>query len=222
MFRKLSIKLGIAGITRQLVWNKYIGSSVGETTCHCCDVNIINPFNFECAHVVAKCKGGSDNVDNLRPSCSLCNSSMKTENFFAFKSKMHDMVSSNNMTISTHQMRIIDYYNDIYKKMTVNYYSDHFLEWDSVIRKCIRTKINIEKNNSIINATCRCGFNFSYMINKEKDDIGLSCINSKQNLVDVIRDHMICLIHNLSFIEETMKTQSFNEWRRLNRYRFLN
>lgn len=223
MFRKLTVKLGISGITRQLVWNKYIGSSVGEASCQCCNVNIITPFNFECAHVVAKCKGGIDHIDNLRPSCSLCNSSMRTENFYAFKSKMHGMISCNHATITNTQMRIIDYYNDIYKNLTVNYYCKYLFEWDNVIQNCMKIKINNDKNgNNIIHAVCSCDFNFSYLVNRKQNDFGLTCQNSKQNLIDVIRDHMICVIHNKSFIEETMKMDSFDEWSRQNKYRFIN
>jgi hypothetical protein len=36
----------------------------------------VTPFTFEVGHNVPRSKGGTDNLDNLRPICSSCNKSM--------------------------------------------------------------------------------------------------------------------------------------------------
>ena len=61
---------------REHVWKVYFGDSFS----HKCWVNwcenIVTPFTFEVGHNVPRSKGGTDNLDNLRPICSSCNKSM--------------------------------------------------------------------------------------------------------------------------------------------------
>lgn len=80
---KLSaIPIGIKNQT----WTTYIGK-VFETDCPICDINIINVFNYECAHVIAQSKGGQHTVDNLRPICSPCNKRMNNNDFYEWTQK---------------------------------------------------------------------------------------------------------------------------------------
>ena len=48
-----------------------------ETKCHIpwCD-NAIDVFNFHASHVVPHSRGGEATLQNLRPTCQLCNTSM--------------------------------------------------------------------------------------------------------------------------------------------------
>ena len=61
---------------REQVWKVYFGNSFN----HKCWVqwckNIVTPFTFEVGHNVPRSKGGTDDIDNLRPICSGCNKSM--------------------------------------------------------------------------------------------------------------------------------------------------
>jgi len=72
---------------RVACWNKYIGEEVGRTTCLCCKSTFITQLNFHCGHVIAEAVGGTINIDNLRPICSSCNSSMGTTNMHEFALK---------------------------------------------------------------------------------------------------------------------------------------
>lgn len=72
---------------RELCWNTYIGESIGKIKCLCCGIKDITPFNFNCGHVIAEAKGGKVVIENLRPICSGCNSSMGSENMDVFKQK---------------------------------------------------------------------------------------------------------------------------------------
>lgn len=72
---------------RELCWNTYIGESIGKIKCLCCGIKDITPFNFNCGHVIADAKGGKAVIENLRPICSGCNSSMGSENMDVFKQK---------------------------------------------------------------------------------------------------------------------------------------
>ena len=66
----------IPQIIRKHVWGFYMGASRGEGMCMCCKTEKITAFTFVCGHVVAAAVGGLATVDNLRPICALCNSSM--------------------------------------------------------------------------------------------------------------------------------------------------
>jgi len=69
---------------RNDVWNIYIGDNIAQHKCLCCKKTTIKNVEFECGHVVAKSKGGGDEIQNLRPICSSCNKSMGTTNMIEF------------------------------------------------------------------------------------------------------------------------------------------
>lgn len=76
---------------RTLVWNKYIGADITAAKCCCCREEKITLNNWHCGHVVAESKGGDTTINNLRPVCAPCNSSMGaksmnefTEEFFGW------------------------------------------------------------------------------------------------------------------------------------------
>lgn len=65
------------------MWKTYIGE-VTRSNCMCCNNMSIEYGNFDCGHIVAESNGGETNLDNLRPICRLCNSSMGTKNMIEF------------------------------------------------------------------------------------------------------------------------------------------
>jgi hypothetical protein len=69
---------------RSATWNQYVGVSEGTSLCYCCGLEPISKANFACGHVIARAKGGKDTLPNLRPVCTLCNSSMGTNNMKDF------------------------------------------------------------------------------------------------------------------------------------------
>lgn len=77
----------IPATVRNSVWIKYIGNDKGLSKCFCCGYQDIDRGNYECGHVISRSKGGSTNINNLRPICSLCNKSMGTQNMFEFQKK---------------------------------------------------------------------------------------------------------------------------------------
>lgn len=64
---------------REQVWLTFIGKRF-ENKCFVkwCE-NKVTPFSFECGHNIPESKGGSMDIDNLRPICSNCNKSMGNE-----------------------------------------------------------------------------------------------------------------------------------------------
>jgi hypothetical protein len=50
----------------------------------CCHKTEISQMSFHCGHVISEYNGGDIKVDNLRPICGLCNSSMGTMNMDDF------------------------------------------------------------------------------------------------------------------------------------------
>lgn len=73
------VKSQIPEKVRKDVWSTYIGN---KTTgkCLCCDLEQISIANFHCGHIVSEKTGGKPTIQNLRPICQGCNSSMGTRN----------------------------------------------------------------------------------------------------------------------------------------------
>jgi hypothetical protein len=217
MFRRCQIifkiknrKTNLPHAFREKVWTHYLGNS-GESQCFCCEKNIITPFRFECAHIIADSKGGSSDVSNLLPCCSVCNRSMGTMNLFVFKSKLHNDFHYNKNNLSDDQKNIIKFYNEKEENITCRDYLENFDEWIEILSKTI-TLSEKKKNDEIINKfVCDCGFYFTY-ITKKNSDFHLTCKDSKQNIIDVICDHIPCLINKKSFVNGTLKSKSFNFW----------
>jgi hypothetical protein len=65
---------------RQQIWHTHIGASKGQILCPLCRINTIEPLNYVIAHVISLNNGGNNDIENLRPLCSICNSSMSSKN----------------------------------------------------------------------------------------------------------------------------------------------
>lgn len=71
--------------SRRLVWETYFGLSYTHA-CYCCKKTKIKALgSWHRAHVIAKSKGGSNHISNLRPVCAQCNCEMATSNLYDFK-----------------------------------------------------------------------------------------------------------------------------------------
>lgn len=68
---------------RSSVWLHYFGNS-NTGGCYCCGKLIKRYKGWHCSHVIAKAKGGSNTLENLRPCCAHCNLSMGNQNMYAY------------------------------------------------------------------------------------------------------------------------------------------
>tara|TARA_E500000178_G_C17027681_1_gene758879 strand:+ start:2483 stop:3526 length:1044 start_codon:yes stop_codon:yes gene_type:complete len=68
---------------RKIIWEKYMGNKMREL-CFCCKKNEITSFGFHCGHIKSEADGGTMDIDNMRPICGSCNSSMGTQNMKEF------------------------------------------------------------------------------------------------------------------------------------------
>ena len=76
-YKKKSIPKNI----RREVWKKWVGENNGIGTCFCCRINTFAQMeSWHAGHVISENDGGEIHIDNLRPICSSCNSSMGTTN----------------------------------------------------------------------------------------------------------------------------------------------
>jgi hypothetical protein len=66
------------------VWNKHIGEDIGKVLCLCCKLTHITQMNFSCGHIISEFHGGELKLNNLKPICVSCNSSMGTKNMDEF------------------------------------------------------------------------------------------------------------------------------------------
>jgi hypothetical protein len=81
--KKKSIPLAL----KRNVWNKHIGEEIGKTKCLCCKLTDISQTNFSCGHIISEFNGGELTLNNLKPICISCNSSMGTANMEEFINK---------------------------------------------------------------------------------------------------------------------------------------
>jgi len=66
---------------RNSVWQTWINE---QHTCWCCHVEPITVGNYHCGHIISRSHGGEPRLNNLRPICALCNSSMGTTDMRQF------------------------------------------------------------------------------------------------------------------------------------------
>ena len=78
--KKKSIPLSL----KRNVWNKHVGEAIGKTLCLCCKLTEITQLNFSCGHIISEFNGGKLKLDNLKPICISCNSSMSIKNMDDF------------------------------------------------------------------------------------------------------------------------------------------
>ncbi len=73
---------------REKVWLKYMKNKVlGK--CYCCKIKPIHFTDFEVGHNKAVSKGGSNNINNLRPICRSCNKGMGTKTIEWYRNKYY-------------------------------------------------------------------------------------------------------------------------------------
>ena len=72
---------------KRKVWAQRIGEDIGKTKCLCCRLTDITQLSFHCGHIISEVNGGEIKLDNLRPICQSCNSSMGIVNMDEFMSK---------------------------------------------------------------------------------------------------------------------------------------
>lgn len=77
-------KRSIPAALKRKVWYTYIGEEHGNGRCYCCQTSIIHQLSFHCGHVLSEKNGGELTLQNLRPICQNCNSSMGTMNMNEF------------------------------------------------------------------------------------------------------------------------------------------
>ena len=72
---------------RTHVWDLYIGQHINEHRCLCCKKTLIKITSFDVGHVIAESNGGTLEINNLRPICSVCNHAMQSMNMIDFVKK---------------------------------------------------------------------------------------------------------------------------------------
>jgi 5-methylcytosine-specific restriction endonuclease McrA len=86
--RKSTIpKQSIPKALKRQVWTHWIGRELGIAKCLCCQISDIEKDTFSCGHIIAEKNGGALIVENLKPICMSCNSSMGTTNMDVFIKK---------------------------------------------------------------------------------------------------------------------------------------
>ena len=77
-------KQKIPSKVRTDIWATYIGAHIAEHKCICCKRVTIKQTDFEVGHVLSEAQGGTLEINNLRPICSVCNKSMGSKNMIDY------------------------------------------------------------------------------------------------------------------------------------------
>ena len=146
-------KLQIPKKVKQLVWNTYIGEEKGVAQCLCCDTTKISQMDFTCGHIQSEANGGSTSVDNLKPICALCNSSMGTKNMNEFM-EIHKLTKQNESKMVT--TKKIIYVNAYYCKCC-KYHSEKL----SNFKNHLASKKHMTLDLNDISGVCKESVDFS-------------------------------------------------------------
>jgi 5-methylcytosine-specific restriction endonuclease McrA len=73
--KKRTRKKKIPPTIKEEVWTKWKGN-IHKAACHCCRLKEIASTSFHGGHIIPESSGGKTTVENLRPICQSCNSSM--------------------------------------------------------------------------------------------------------------------------------------------------
>lgn len=85
----------IPASVKNTLWSLYFPNAL-QGNCQCCQTEVISKNNFDCGHIISEKDGGSVKLDNLKPVCRSCNSSMSTMNMNDFMKKYgFDKISNN-------------------------------------------------------------------------------------------------------------------------------
>jgi hypothetical protein len=84
--KKGAKKEKIPATLKNILWHKYFEKSI-TGLCQCCKVEIISKAIFDAGHVISEKNGGQVVLENLKPICKLCNSSMGKTNMDEFMKK---------------------------------------------------------------------------------------------------------------------------------------
>lgn len=95
---------------RQIVWETYMDNDKYKNPCFCCEKTMIDPFSYNFGYIISNINGGDiNNIENIRPICSLCNLSIGTQN-------MYDYILDNffwYQNISLEQVKMVANFLDI-------------------------------------------------------------------------------------------------------------
>jgi len=76
----------IPASVKSTLWSQHFPNII-EGKCKCCQTEVISRNNFDCGHIISEKEGGKIHLDNLKPICRLCNSSMGTQNMTDYMKK---------------------------------------------------------------------------------------------------------------------------------------
>ena len=89
----------IKGINIDLLSDS-IGEDIIKHRCLCCKKALISNTNFEVGHVISEKNGGEIKLENLKPICRACNSSMGVMNMNEYMKKYgFDKIANKKMVI---------------------------------------------------------------------------------------------------------------------------
>ena len=76
----------IPASVKNTLWSLHFSNSL-QGNCQCCKTEIISKNNFDCGHIISEKEGGKVELDNLKPICRSCNSSMGITNMNDYMKK---------------------------------------------------------------------------------------------------------------------------------------
>ena len=169
-----------------LVWNKYVGEDYGKAKCFCCNVTEIRQMNFHCGHIVSVADGGGTTIDNLRPICQSCNSSMGTTNMIEFMKK-HGL---SNQQEKTKEINNQSPAQDDRKENT-------FCEYQKVLKNCGLKTIHESDLLSLVNKALQFERELIDIFIAEEYILNTKAKKYKKVTMDEFRNHYEKFVYNI-------------------------
>lgn len=184
---------------KESVWKKYISETELKGKCFVGCGTDIQINTFEVGHVLAVSNGGKNEIENLRPICSLCNKSMGSTNIedfiktFGFKQETDDF--DQELKNITKNIGVIDKYikNDIKNLDTLKDKQQTLSQEINIFEELIqKTKIQLESKKKQLTK-------HETKMNKFENDI-LSK-NKEKKLLEIKKMQRRMIIFNSKIIE---------------------
>lgn len=160
--------------TRINVWLAHFGPIYTEK-CFCCYKNVLNFFDsWHISHFIARSKGGSDKISNLRPVCGQCNLTMKCLSIEEFQLR-------NNFEANMETKLLLKVENETKNAIITSEKSIEHLK--DLINAARKTKLE-ERSKQLVQFlfdTCE--------IEEYTENVEFKCKVLKANLVTVFKDY---------------------------------
>jgi 5-methylcytosine-specific restriction endonuclease McrA len=169
---------------KHAVWDQSFGKCM-DGICQCCKTTPIHSTNFDCGHIISEKNGGKVHLENLRPICRTCNSSMGTQNMDDYIVKYgFDKINATEPKSKEQSVKFVIV--DSNDNEITNYLD--LLKKDNLIKLCDALEIKYVKNGLKKEFVDNVFSKFESMTNSTQHSLKINKSDNKKNIIyDIIK-----------------------------------